>query len=226
MPVTRNEVNYVTAPLKHAMMLSEQPWSDISSDEEGVCEVIAATSDREVMIDRCASVMLSRIVALVISRGNATATPAVINVPSRSCTSNMNDTAADDSSDTSSDVKKLDRWKFYKPIVRASSRFKLLNLKKGVWKSTNISGKFNETAVGSTEYEMIISKYETECKERSKFPPSITAAVRMQVRQYVARIASWYQDVPYHTFEHATHVLLSANKLLFLLMNASENGYS
>ena len=43
---------------------------------------------------------------------------------------------------------------------------------------------------------------------------AITQAVRSQLRAYVARIASYYKGVPFHNFEHASHVALSANKLI------------
>eukprot|EP00542_Grammatophora_oceanica_P018487 CAMPEP_0194034754 /NCGR_PEP_ID=MMETSP0009_2-20130614/7177_1 /TAXON_ID=210454 /ORGANISM="Grammatophora oceanica, Strain CCMP 410" /LENGTH=729 /DNA_ID=CAMNT_0038675805 /DNA_START=64 /DNA_END=2250 /DNA_ORIENTATION=+ len=42
----------------------------------------------------------------------------------------------------------------------------------------------------------------------------IPIQVRIQLREYVASIASLYHDVPFHSFEHASHVTMSANKLL------------
>ena len=38
--------------------------------------------------------------------------------------------------------------------------------------------------------------------------------VRAQLREYVMRIASMYRNVPFHNFEHASHVTMSASKLL------------
>lgn len=38
--------------------------------------------------------------------------------------------------------------------------------------------------------------------------------VRCQLRSYVSRIAATYREVPFHNFEHASHVALSANKLI------------
>ena len=43
---------------------------------------------------------------------------------------------------------------------------------------------------------------------------TINQSVRSQLRAYVARIARYYKDVPFHNFEHASHVALSANKLI------------
>lgn len=38
--------------------------------------------------------------------------------------------------------------------------------------------------------------------------------VRTQLRRYVLEIASMYQDNPFHNLEHASHVTMSANKLM------------
>jgi class 3 adenylate cyclase len=43
---------------------------------------------------------------------------------------------------------------------------------------------------------------------------SLDPLIRSQLREYVGRIASLYQPNPFHNFEHASHVALSANKLL------------
>jgi hypothetical protein len=38
--------------------------------------------------------------------------------------------------------------------------------------------------------------------------------VRIQLKEFVSCIASMYRDVPFHNFEHASHVTMSANKLM------------
>ena len=43
---------------------------------------------------------------------------------------------------------------------------------------------------------------------------SISSQARAQLLEYVATIASMYRDVPFHNFDHASHVTMSANKLL------------
>jgi len=43
---------------------------------------------------------------------------------------------------------------------------------------------------------------------------SINPKARAQLLEYVAIIASMYRDVPFHNFDHASHVTMSANKLL------------
>jgi hypothetical protein len=38
--------------------------------------------------------------------------------------------------------------------------------------------------------------------------------VRLELHDFVTRIASLYRDVPYHNFEHASHVAMTANNLM------------
>jgi 3'5'-cyclic nucleotide phosphodiesterase/Adenylate and Guanylate cyclase catalytic domain len=46
-------------------------------------------------------------------------------------------------------------------------------------------------------------------------PPS----VRLEIQAFVLRIAHLYRDVPFHNFEHASHVTMSAGKLMKRIMN-------
>lgn len=48
----------------------------------------------------------------------------------------------------------------------------------------------------------------------NKDPSILPAEVRCQLREFVANIAAMYHDNLFHNFEHASHVLLSANKLM------------
>ncbi|KAL7547034.1 LOW QUALITY PROTEIN: hypothetical protein ACHAWF_010347 [Thalassiosira exigua] len=43
---------------------------------------------------------------------------------------------------------------------------------------------------------------------------AISSEAQLELLEYVARIASMYRDVPFHNFDHASHVTMSANKLL------------
>ena len=43
---------------------------------------------------------------------------------------------------------------------------------------------------------------------------AISSEAQIELFEYVARIASLYRDVPFHNFDHASHVAMSANKLL------------
>jgi len=59
---------------------------------------------------------------------------------------------------------------------------------------------------------------------RSKKDTVINHTVRSQLRDFVSRIASGYRDVPFHNFEHASHVALSANKLIKRIISPDEVG--
>jgi hypothetical protein len=50
--------------------------------------------------------------------------------------------------------------------------------------------------------------------ESSKSPQSLSPKVKEQLRDFVLMIARLYRDVPFHNFDHATHVIMSANKLM------------
>jgi hypothetical protein len=51
---------------------------------------------------------------------------------------------------------------------------------------------------------------------------SMLQQTRADLHEYVKRIALMYRDVPFHNFEHASHVTLCANKLLNRLINSDE----
>jgi len=51
---------------------------------------------------------------------------------------------------------------------------------------------------------------------------SMLQQTRADLHEYVKRIATFYRDVPFHNFEHASHVTLCANKLLNRLINSDE----
>ena len=55
------------------------------------------------------------------------------------------------------------------------------------------------------------------------WPDKITDAVIQQLRGFVHKIISGYKDVPYHNRQHATHVILSANKLLDMMLQNRRN---
>jgi len=51
---------------------------------------------------------------------------------------------------------------------------------------------------------------------------SMLQQTRADLHEYVKQIALMYHDVPFHNFEHASHVTLCANKLLNRLINSDE----
>jgi hypothetical protein len=50
--------------------------------------------------------------------------------------------------------------------------------------------------------------------------------VKAQLREYVAQVASLYRDNPFHNFEHASHVTMSANKLLKRIIHPDDLDYN
>jgi len=54
---------------------------------------------------------------------------------------------------------------------------------------------------------------------------SVTEVVREQLRQFVISVASLYRDVPFHNFEHASHVSMSAGKLIKRIVNPGDIDY-
>jgi class 3 adenylate cyclase len=57
---------------------------------------------------------------------------------------------------------------------------------------------------------------------RARPDVSMLQQTRADLHEYVKRIAMLYRDVPFHNFEHASHVTLCANKLLNRLINSDE----
>lgn len=57
---------------------------------------------------------------------------------------------------------------------------------------------------------------------RARPDVSMLQQTRADLHEYVKRIALMYHDVPFHNFEHASHVTLCANKLLNRLINSDE----
>ena len=51
----------------------------------------------------------------------------------------------------------------------------------------------------------------------------ITDKVIAQLRRYVCVILSRYNDVPYHSRDHALHVVLSCNKLMDMMLQQKQN---
>jgi len=48
----------------------------------------------------------------------------------------------------------------------------------------------------------------------SRLTMHLPPVVRLQLKEFVTCIAGMYRDVPFHNFEHASHVTMSANKLM------------
>jgi 3'5'-cyclic nucleotide phosphodiesterase/Adenylate and Guanylate cyclase catalytic domain len=61
---------------------------------------------------------------------------------------------------------------------------------------------------------IILPPYDPYRYTNRKVDKSTMATLRVVLRQYVAAVASMYNDVPFHNFEHASHVALASQKLL------------
>lgn len=59
-------------------------------------------------------------------------------------------------------------------------------------------------------------------KECSQQLPRV---VQDQLREYVSTIATMYRAVPFHCFEHASHVIMSAEKLMHRILNPDDVEY-
>ena len=55
---------------------------------------------------------------------------------------------------------------------------------------------------------------------RAFWPEIVTDTIIRQLRQYVRTILQGYNDVPYHNYEHAYHVFVSANKMLDIILQS------
>jgi hypothetical protein len=51
----------------------------------------------------------------------------------------------------------------------------------------------------------------------------LSSEVRAQLHGYVTAVANFYHDVPFHNMEHASHVTLSANKLMKRIIATASN---
>mmetsp|Transcript_3017 Transcript_3017/g.4360 ORF Transcript_3017/g.4360 Transcript_3017/m.4360 type:complete len:705 (-) Transcript_3017:465-2579(-) len=228
---------YKSSPLALAKLLSEQPWATISSD--GLAESVTASSDTNVLIDRCSAILLSKIVTLVKSRnsrssGNQSSSGTAIaqaitsprtQVKLRGQLSNSKSKNKEQEKQTDKSADVVKKKSFTQRVKRMFSRSSNISIdtKSEIEKNdeNNVSEKSGDPAEDLLPANTIL-EYEM-CLESSLFPPMVTAQVRQQIHVYVQRIALSYNCVPYHNFEHATHVLLSANKLLYLLVTASDN---
>lgn len=76
------------------------------------------------------------------------------------------------------------------------------------------------TAVGKVEYNDLSTTAicTTALMKQEDWPAPITRSVVQQVRQLCRGILKGYNDVPYHSCQHAQHVVLSTNKLMDMML--------
>jgi len=54
---------------------------------------------------------------------------------------------------------------------------------------------------------------------------TLSETVKAQLKNYISRIADKYRNVPFHNLEHASHVTLSANKLMMQIISPGESDF-
>lgn len=71
-------------------------------------------------------------------------------------------------------------------------------------------------------YAMLEYRLSLTLEKRSK-QKSLNAKAKSELKEYVRTIASLYNDIEYHNFEHASHVTISMNKLIDTLIENQES---
>ena len=69
------------------------------------------------------------------------------------------------------------------------------------------------------EMTQILELPEFDGRSLQKKSILLPADVKEQLRDFVATIANLYRDVPFHNFEHASHVIMSTGKLMKRIVN-------
>ena len=80
------------------------------------------------------------------------------------------------------------------------------------------------SAIDDVAEIIVLPPFDLEVSASRRIRPDVSTLqqTRADLHEYVSRIASMYNDVPFHNFEHASHVTLCANKLLNRLINSDE----
>ena len=68
-----------------------------------------------------------------------------------------------------------------------------------------------------------VAAHRQKMKGNESTEVTIDPIVKLQLRDYVTKIESLYHDVPYHNFEHASHVTMSVNKLMKRIVDQEGN---
>lgn len=82
-------------------------------------------------------------------------------------------------------------------------------------------GRFSDYSTTTICQEVLESDLVT-----SIWPSSVTEAVVHEVQRFVRTMLTGYNDVHYHNFEHAYHVVISANKLLDMILVSESSSSS
>lgn len=106
--------------------------------------------------------------------------------------------------------------------------------RRSLFKSANKRMRYDESALFHEEIAQAVDmpRFNREALSAGRLMPSkekvnlIPPKAREELRAYVARIASMYRDVHFHSFEHASHVTMSAQKLLNKIVLRNNTGIS
>jgi class 3 adenylate cyclase len=69
---------------------------------------------------------------------------------------------------------------------------------------------------------ILFPDYDNAKRLRSQTDVVLPPEVREQLHDYVSRIATMYRDIPFHNLEHASHVTMSAVKLMRRIINPDD----
>ena len=93
----------------------------------------------------------------------------------------------------------------------------------------SLSSAEGDIGTGDTVLEEFIpiipfKRFDVSDLSKRRRPSSIDIGkeAKSQLRNYLAHVASMYQDNPFHNFEHASHVTASVKKLLTRIVNVDE----
>jgi 3'5'-cyclic nucleotide phosphodiesterase/Adenylate and Guanylate cyclase catalytic domain len=89
--------------------------------------------------------------------------------------------------------------------------------------SRNAAASQNKPLIQEITEFIDMPQFTPECHTDANFPQDLVPpSVRQEIEAFVRRIAHLYRDVPFHNFEHASHVTMSAGKLMKRIMNPDE----
>ena len=91
--------------------------------------------------------------------------------------------------------------------------------------STGVEREFSSKNMVSDDFQLVINMPEFDAEVATstyKENVELVPEVKKELHSYVTAIASGYRKNSFHNFEHASHVILSANKLLKRIMAADD----
>lgn len=182
------------------MKLTNQAWEYLG---EGPDEITKATNDREKMVERNYAMLEKRLLSVISHRKMLSSANSSKRIPKYFeytpwCSNNV--------AISSSTRRGQSRIKKYLRGVRNTVSCKRgLSHDESTKKSMNGERKYSK--VVKTDFEAL-------------------SIIKKQLRKYVNKIADTYGKVHYHNFQHASHVTLSANKLVDILISceSQQNG--